>query len=376
MKDAVIRSADFTDEYAVHQLCVRNNLELDEYKETWDHLWNRNKYYTQDWEIGWVVEDSNKVVGFIGNIPRAYTFKDKIWVAGVARAFVVDEKYRKYSLQLIARFIKQNKSDVLIFSSANSEAGKVYELMHAEKMPQKEYEKDLFWIISPFNFLVSFFLKRNISAVFGYVLSLVFAPFLSLISIYRRFLIVLKIKIKIKIKKQKIDNILVDNLPDEFDIFWNKLRDSNSDKFLAMRSATDIQWQFSKSISVEKKPRIFIVWEDREIKGYAIVTRQDSKKFKLERLMINDLMVINDRLDLVHSLINKILFYAKSEKVSVVQIVGLPSFIRDKINLLKPFVRKVPYHRFWYYPKNIKLSYDLHLEESWYASTYDGDSSL
>jgi hypothetical protein len=258
----------------------------------------------------------------------------------------------------------------LIFSSANSEAGKVYELMHAKKIPQKEYEKDLFWIISPFNFLVSFFLKREISAVYSYVLSLVFAPFLSLISIYKRSLIVLKIK------KQKIDNLLVDDIPDEFDIFWNKLRDSNSDKFLAMRSAADIQWQFSKSISVEKKPRIFIVWEDREIKGYAIVTRQDSKKFKLERLMINDLMVINDRPDLIHSLINKILFYAKSEKVSVVQIVGLPSFIRDKINSLKPYAHSVPYHRFWYYPKNKKLSHDLQLEESWYASTYDGDSSL
>ena len=374
MINASIRNAVFSDEYAVHQLCVRNNLELDEYKETWDHLWNRNKYYTQDWEIGWIVEDSKKVVGYIGNIPRAYTFRDKIWIAGVARAFVVDEKYRKYSLQLIVKFIKQNKSDILIFSSANSDAGKVYELMHAEKIPQKKYEKDLFWIISPFNFLVSFFLKRDISAGYSYVLSLVFAPFLLLISIYRRFLIILKIKIKIK--KQKIDNILVDNIPEEFDIFWNKLRDSNSDKFLAMRSATDIQWQFSKSISVEKKPRIFIVWEDKEIKGYAIVTRQDSKKFKLERLMINDLMVINERSDLIYSLINKILFYAKSEKVSVLQIVGLPSLIREKINLFKPYERIVPYHRFWYYPKNKKLSHDLQLEESWYASTYDGDSSL
>ena len=37
------------------------------------------------------------------------SFRDKIWIAGVARAFVVDEKYRKYSLQLIVRFIKQNK---------------------------------------------------------------------------------------------------------------------------------------------------------------------------------------------------------------------------------------------------------------------------
>ena len=143
-----------------------------------------------------------------------------------------------------------------------------------------------------------------------------------------------------------------------------------------MRSTRDIQWQFSKSFAVERRPRIFIIWEDREIKGYAIVTRQDSKKFKLKRLMINDLIVINGRLDLIHSLINKILFYSKNQKVSVVQIVGLPSFIRDKIDSLKPFARRIPYHRFWYYPKNKKLSHDLQLEESWYASTYDGDSSL
>ena len=92
--------------------------------------------------------------------------------------------------------------------------------------------------------------------------------------------------------------------------------------------------------------------------------------------MINDLMVINDRADLIHSLINKILFYAKSEKVSVVQIVGLPTLIRDKINLLKPFTRRTPYDRFWYHSKNTKLSHDLQLEESWYASSFDGDSSL
>jgi len=370
MINASIRNAIFSDEYAVHQLCVRNNLVLDEYQETWDHLWSRNKYYTKDWEIGWVIEDSKKVVGFIGNIPRAYTFRDKIWIAGIARAFVVDEQYRKYSLQLIIRFIKQNNSDILIFSSANSEAGKVYELMNAEKIPQKEYQKDLFWIISPFNFLVSFFLKRNISTLYSYLLSLLFAPFLSLLSIYRSSLI------SLHEKKQKIDNILIENLPDEFDIFCNKFRELNSDKFLAMRSTRDIQWQFSKSFAVERRPRIFIIWEDREIKGYAIVTRQDSKKFKLKRLMINDLIVINGRLDLIHSLINKILFYSKNQKVSVVQIVGLPSFIRDKIDSLKPFARRIPYHRFWYYSNNKKLSHDLQLEESWYVSTYDGDSSL
>ena len=48
MINASIRNAVFSDEYAVHQLCVRNNIVLDDYQENWDHLWSRNKYYTQD----------------------------------------------------------------------------------------------------------------------------------------------------------------------------------------------------------------------------------------------------------------------------------------------------------------------------------------
>ena len=116
---------------------------------------------------------------------------------------------------------------------------------------------------------------------------------------------------------------------------------SNSNKFLAIRSATDIQWQFSKSISVEKKPRIFIVWEDREIKGYAIVTRQDSKKFKLERLMINDLMVINEPLD---APINPVIFATRFSTYSRGTLVSL--MISD-VSLFRIFEQKVATNELW-----------------------------
>ena len=109
MYSVIVREASLDDEPAVQTLCERNGLERERSDSAWRWIWEGNKYYNDDWPLGWVLESNGEVVGFIGNIPRPYTFQGKLWIAGVARSLAVDREFRSYTLKLIATFFKKNQ---------------------------------------------------------------------------------------------------------------------------------------------------------------------------------------------------------------------------------------------------------------------------
>ena len=158
----IIREASFDDESAVQCLCQRNGLVGERSDQAWSWIWRRNRFYSDSWKIGWVLESGGVVVGFIGNIPRAYSYKGRKWIAGVARSIVVDESFRKHTLKLVVAFFQQKKADLLIFSSSNSISASLWRRYGvASIIPQQDYNKDLFWIVSPYAFIYSILRKKK-----------------------------------------------------------------------------------------------------------------------------------------------------------------------------------------------------------------------
>lgn len=363
-----VRRARFEDEVAVQNLCQRNGLEGERSDRAWEWIWGKNRLYSNDWQLGWVLESDENIVGFIGNIPRAYSLRGREWIAGVARAFVVDELFRTHSLKLIAKFFQQKEADLLIFSSANSDAEAIYRLARASCIPQQDYNKDLFWIVSPTSFIVSLLRKKGIGELLATIVSLIISPLLSLeMLIQRRWS---------NNSSDELVRVQTDELTNEMDEFWRKKQCMSPDMLLSYRDREAITWQFTNDSAKTRKPVLFTMKREGELYGYVIITRADSLEFGLRRMMITDLIVLDDDPVAIRELIKRAFLYAKENKIDVLQMIGFPSVVRSALHPLHPFTHTISYNPFWYYVLNPDLKDVLQNESVWYASTFDGDSSI
>ena len=370
MNSVIIREADFNDELSVQKLCQRNGLEGERSGQAWNWIWRQNPFVVQNWTIGWVLESSGNVVGFIGNIPRAYSFKGKLWIAAVARAFVVDKPYRAYSLKLISAFFQQKQADLFIFSSANKESEAVYNMARAMPIPQRDYSKNLFWVVSPRSFLFSLLRKKGIWKFYSALTSWIISPFLSVEMLFRR-------RWNYALAGEtNIDRLSIVEMGDEFNEFWDKLQREWPDRLFSRRDREAIAWQFSNQSANTREPTLLTLRRKGELAGYLILTRVDSSQFELKRIMVTDLIVLDDDPEMIRALMKEAFLFAKQKKVTLLQMIGFPSVIREALQPLRPLTHSLPYVPFWYYAVHSDLKDELQCESVWYASTFDGDSSL
>jgi len=368
MNKISVREAVLDDEYEVQNLCVRNGLRRENSKNTWEWIWGGNRFYNSDWPLGWVLVTNGNIVGFIGNIPRGYTFKGKQLLAGVARAFVVDEEYRSQSLKLIVKFFNQLNADILIFSSANIDSATVYCFAGAKKIPQSDYNKDLFWVISPTAFIFSLLRKKGLSSKLSSLISWLIAP-----------LILVEKLLQNRwrgIDSSKIEIITLNKLSVDISELWDYIQQTNPDKMFAIRDKEAIEWQFINQSAIQRKPIVFAIYMYEKLYGYTIAMQKDSPEISLKRLIITDIMVRDNDHALINALVKAVCLYAEENNMTMVQLIGFPISTRLAINKLHPFKHSVIHDRFLYYTNRNNLKNELSQEKTWYASTFDGDSSI
>ena len=90
-------------------------------------------HLNKDWTIGWKLVDENKIVGTCLNIPFLFEFNNKEILAAVCSNYVIDKKYRSYSLKLRHLFLNQKNIDLFITNSANKNVEKIMEAFKAKK---------------------------------------------------------------------------------------------------------------------------------------------------------------------------------------------------------------------------------------------------
>ena len=110
------REAKFDDYGQIAELQARYGMET-ETCEAWIHLWADNPACQgfPDWPIGWLLEnEENRVVGYIGNLPRRYQLGSRNVIVTSTRGLVVDERYRSYSVPLLSLFFNQKQVDLFL----------------------------------------------------------------------------------------------------------------------------------------------------------------------------------------------------------------------------------------------------------------------
>jgi hypothetical protein len=363
-----LREAKFEDERAVQALCLRNGMFGEQSELAWQWFWLDNPFCPEGWPLGWVLEANNKIVGFIGNIPRSYSYKRKQLIIGAAHSFTVDEGFRSSTFQLLAAFFTRNPADVLIFSSANELAGQLFRVAGAKMIPQEDYNQSLFWVISGTDFVASVSRKKGYNKCISTMIGGFFGPFFALERIFKQRWR--------SYQHSGVQFVQPFEASSEFDTLWESLTDERYNCFLARRDGNAIRWQFGHPAASHRKPIILCNRINGQLKGYAVLTRWDSPELDLKRMMITDLIALNNNPDIIIDLVAAAYKYARDEGVHVLQMMGFPPFIRKIIGVLKPIKQRYAVWPFWYFTKDADIVADITHPENWYASMMDGDSTL
>src|SRR2546425_7513307 len=123
VRGAAIREACFADYAQISAVHMRNGLSMRSC-EDWIALWKCNPVYKQlqgHWPIGWVLEtEDGKIVGSIGNVPLACSFRRRELRAAAPCSWVVDPAYRGYSMLILDRLMRHEDIDVFICTTVSS----------------------------------------------------------------------------------------------------------------------------------------------------------------------------------------------------------------------------------------------------------------
>jgi len=368
--EPTFREARITDCEAIGELKRRNGL----LTEQWEWLWDGNPAiaaFPAGFPAGWVIEQGDNVVGYLGNVPMLYHLGGRVLLAAAARGFAVDLAFRSHSLKLAAAFLSQKNVHLLLNTSANVSTSKVFKALRASKIPQRDYDQAFIWVLHPVGFLTAFFQKRGLPRGVASVAGWAFAPALYAgIELGRR-------RPAAEGGEVKIIKVDPQHIAGEFDEFWQRTLRARPDCLLAERSAAVLRWRHGHPGAAARQFSIFMARRNESMIGYATFTREDSPDIGLLRCSLVDLIAEDDDEAVIRHLLTAGYEHARDSGCHVLEIKGFPTRIRNCFSAAgRPYTRTLPSWEFWYKAVAPDLIQPLSQTDCWYGSSFDGDAGL
>ncbi len=369
IESPILREARMEDCEKVRSLQERFGLEADSWTD-WKRLWQDNPIQEKQIPIGWVLEDKTKIVGFFGNVPVSYFLGEQNLKVVSSRGWVVDPKYRSHTLKLLFASMNQKNIDIIINSSSNETAFKIFNSFQCRPIPLNTYGKILFWILNEEAFFSAALKKKNISPLAN-PLARLFGNLFKVIQTLNKITMNKSLK---KISPDfEIKVLQPREVGKEFDDFWSyKILEKK--RFLADRRAPYLNWHFSGE---KMDIKIIACYKQSRLEGYIALFKRTSKKLDYIRYQIIDLIALDDNLQIIQVLLARAYQVSREDKVDALEITGFTTHIQRLAKKLGALSRKSFQTPFTYKLINKELSKEeFSKEELWYPCLYDGDSSL
>ncbi len=362
----LMRPASFADYEGIAALEALHGLKT-KTKEEWTHLWTCNPafYQTEDWPIGWVLEDTESgIVGTIGNIPFAYHFGKKTYTAAVARGWSVLPRYRGYSMWLLMELMRQPNVDFEVTTTPNITAAAVFARLGWSCPPVGRWDRAGLWVAN-YPALAGRYMLNSIQSALtrlvGWRLS---RPPDSSEHIGARCSL-----------QRGIELEWCDGFDDCFQVFWEELKEKNHQLFLAGRSQAELRWHYKYALCARR------IWVLRAVKGrrmlaYAIFHRRSTSQRYLSLVNLVDFQALQEDTDICRSMLDVTLKRCRSEGVDVLENTGCWIEGSRFLKQLAPIHRSLKCASYLYTVKNPSLTGPLQNTECWLPTQYDGDVGL
>lgn len=365
-----VREAQFADCERVRAFNLRLGQGPDS-SENWKRLWLDNPAIVQGNatpRIGWVLEDSGEIVGFLGSIPLLYEYEGKTLIAAATCRLAVEPAYRAFSHLLLSSFFRQKDVDLFLNTSATVAAGKMMTALKAEQLPQKNYGTVLFWILDSRSFAKSALERMGLGSILTGVGSIAASLVLKGDATFRG---------RLPQSKSKVFSIVetsVSEMGPEFLQLWAEK--TNQPKLLmAKRSPEIVRWHFTAPGN-RRVTRVLSCYSQGKFQGYIIVRHEGEVSAGLRRSLVADLMLRSEDPHVIEALFAAACNSAKHARSHIIEVMGFPGKIRQMLSRWKPYSREYPACPFFYKARDRALHEKLASEDAWYASPFDGDATL
>jgi hypothetical protein len=365
-----LREANFSDYSAVTELKGKWGLIPDSFAN-WERLWRKNpalRYAQGQLPMGWVLEAQDKVVGYLGNIPLRYHYGSQALIAVAGHGFVVEPAYRAMAMRLNSAFYRQVSVDLYLTTTAIEAVGKIARAFKCDALPQEDYDTVLFWVLQPYPFARAVMKKLE----FGPITSYIGGTFVSLALASDK---ILRSRWPHRTNTSlSLKQIRTNEIGDDFEQLWlTKL--AGKPRLLANRDAATLRWHF-QTPDDPGETCVFCCYKKGVLVGYTVMRTDPNQANVLRRSTIADTLAIADDPEIVRLLWTAAYEHAKHVGSHVLEILGFPRNIRQACCGWHPYRRSYPACPFYYKAADPLLQSTLSNGGAWYASPFDGDTSL
>jgi len=373
-QNSTLREADYEDCETATELLRDLGLILpegrDEIRNHWHRFWIDNPALRIEGPSparGWVLEDAGRMVGFFGNIPLLYDYGGRPIVVADASQWGVAKDYRSETPRLAEAYFTQKNANLLLVTTGIKPTGRIFARYGGMPVPQPDYDQVLYWVLDPRKFLKAGLMKKGINPGVATALASTSAPIASVVMALSGH--------RPSGRTRNINIIGVDDIGDEFDGLWQRKRDE-VDRLLASRTSESLRWHFGTE-SMSRRTRLLVSRGLDGLAGYATIMREDALDIGLKRLKIIDLFVAGNDEAVIDNLLMAAFEAARADGCHVLELIGLPSALRDHI-IARHRLRSRRMETWPVFYKTMQGDLDAPLkdEKAWYVTAYDGDTAL
>ena len=369
-QSASVREVQFSDFEGVRALNLRLGQGPDSV-ENWRRLWLENPALDDgkgSSPIGWMLQASQSVVGFLGTIPLRYEFEGRVLRAAATCRFAVDPAYRAFSHLLTLSFFRQKNVDLFLNTTATVEAGKMMMANKASPLPQPDYGTVLFWVLAPRPFTRAVFKKLGMrSSLAGPAGAVASVAVRGDATIRRR-------GPRFKHSDYSVKEINLRDMGQQFKPLWSAAS-TRTARLFASRTPEVMCWHFDPPHNRRKVSIISCELENVPF-GYVIVRHEEETTHGIRRSLVADMMIKDDDPVILEQLMAFACNSSRKAGSHVLEVMGFPRNIRRNLLRLKPYSRRYPAGPFFYKARDRSLHERLSDESVWYASPFDGDATL
>jgi hypothetical protein len=359
-----LREARFQDYQAIAALEAAQGL-VSKPADEWRRLWAGNPCYREigpRWPIGWVLEDGERIVGCLTNIPLSYTFRGRKLLAAAGRGWSVEDQYRGYALLLMDEYFRQENVDLFLTNTVNGKAAEAFGTFGSLRVPAGDWSSAAFAVTGHRGFAESALRIKGI-------------PLARALSYPAALVLSLKDRFTAKtIPQSDIAVAFARDFDQRFDNFWEVLS-QRSEALLAVRTREVLKWHFSASLD---KDSLWVLTAARNgnIEAYAVFQRRDEPKYRLKRMRMVDFQACDWPDQYCSALLRRAYRECRAQGIDVLEHVGCDLEKTRIFDQFAPYRRKLPSWSFFYLAKNSELAEHLSQPEAWAPSSYDADASL
>ena len=151
---ASVRVANGIDTEGIYQLVRRSfstfaNYSLSDFQELTTYIYHENPARSEEHVFGWVVEDADRIVGFLGLFPLSFNVEGQKVIGASGTMWCIDPDFQSYGLFLYKRYIDWGEDHLLIDSSSSLAANKIHEgtKLGMARVWSEGLAEKLYWVL-------------------------------------------------------------------------------------------------------------------------------------------------------------------------------------------------------------------------------------